>query len=136
MARIRCKAERLSLYLSPHENPFLRFHCDSRCLHRNTRATIASQWKKVHTLPLAQGAGAHWPRRPSWSNHRYREQKVISDFRICTQAWCTWCCFRRFHNSQKENDINYKNPHRGKFSVFVKTRGFSWYTFQYAKKLG
>ena len=43
----------------------------------------------------------------------------------------------RFHNSQNENNMNYKNSDRMKFLVFVRRRGLCWDFFKnYVNKSG
>ena len=42
----------------------------------------------------------------------------------------------RFHNSRNENDMNYKNSHRIKFSVFVLRRSLCWFSLNYVNKSG
>ena len=55
----------------------------------------------------------------------------MSSLRLCTHAVVS----ERFHNSENDNDTNYKSPHCMKFSVFIQRRGLCWFSLKHARKL-
>ena len=57
---------------------------------------------------------------------------LVSPLRLCAHEAIS----ERFHNSQNENDINYKNSHPIKFLVFVLRRSLCWFSLNYVSKSG
>ena len=91
----------------------------SRDLDKITR-TLMQVYNEVFLMGLLVkrrlSTGSVWTRKVRLCAH-----EVVSD---------------RFHNSQNENDMNYKSSYRIKFSVFVLRRGSCWFSVNDVNKSG